>query len=1063
MLLLISCHLNILAQDKTVTGVVLDKTGETVIGASVLVKGTTNGTITDVDGNFTLKNVQEDAVLQVSFVGYKAQDVALKGQSNIKVTLEEDTEVLDEVVVIGYGSVKKSSLTGAVAKMDAKSIQDRPLARPETALQGQLAGVSVRSITGEPGADMQIRVRGAASVNANSDPLYVVDGVPMTTLSGINPSDIASIEVLKDAASSAIYGSRGSNGVVIVTTQKGKTGKAKVSFNASVGFQTLEKKIDMLNATEWMEFRTRWNDTQYLIDAKKKGVTNASILDDNATRLANLGVKAGTDDSYKYVLDERWFNYLSQDMRDSHTYTPTSEGLSLLDWQDEFYRTAMVQDYSLSVSGATDNVNYMFSGGYMNQEGLATGTGYERFSFRANVESKINKYISLGINLAPTYIVTDGSGKANGKDAQTHKALASTPVSELGVGYMTNVQPNERYGWADTNSSPIYTLESMIRQDRTLRMVGNAFLRITPFEDFRVELSAAANYLDLDGNTYTFSSASSKWSNGEGQNSGGAHTTSRIWNTLLQAVANYDHTFDKHGVSAMLGFSSEQSSLGYKTEQSFSSPFPNDAITGTFDGSKVKPKANTVTEQTPNKLLSTFGRLQYNYDERYMISGSLRFDGGSVFGANNKWGVFPAVSGGWLISNEKFFKNWDQKWLNTLKLRASYGVTGNNSISNTASYATLTSSIYGGAPGYYTNSLGNVDLGWEKTHSTDIAVDLGFLNNRIQLSLDWYTKNTTDLLYQVPVEGASGFSTIWDNLGDIHNEGFEIELNTHNLTGEFTWDTSFNMSYNKNEVKKIGTDNTPVYSGWSNNESNILTVGKAVNTYYMYDAIGVWKSQAEIDAYSAAHGGEPVTFEGTKIQPGDVRYRDVNNDGKFDKENDRDYLGSPTPKFVFGLTNRFTYKNFDLSVLLTAQTGGKIYGLLGRAIDRPNMGAKSNIMGHWRDAWWSEDEPGNGSVPYIFSTTTSSAIDSRWLYSSNYLRIKNLTFGYKLPINPKFVSYARVYLSIENLAKWDSYYGGYSPEAANVGSGPGGATALGLDYGGYPNARTFTFGINVNF
>ena len=1063
MLLLISCHLNILAQDKTVTGVVLDKTGETVIGASVLVKGTTNGTITDVDGNFTLKNVQEDAVLQVSFVGYKAQDVALKGQSNIKVTLEEDTEVLDEVVVIGYGSVKKSSLTGAVAKMDAKSIQDRPLARPETALQGQLAGVSVRSITGEPGADMQIRVRGAASVNANSDPLYVVDGVPMTTLSGINPSDIASIEVLKDAASSAIYGSRGSNGVVIVTTQKGKTGKAKVSFNASVGFQTLEKKIDMLNATEWMEFRTRWNDTQYLIDAKKKGVTNASILDDNATRLANLGVKAGTDDSYKYVLDERWFNYLGQDMRDSHTYTPTSEGLSLLDWQDEFYRTAMVQDYSLSVSGATDNVKYMFSGGYMNQEGLATGTGYERFSFRANVESKINKYISLGINLAPTYIVTDGSGKANGKDAQTHKALASTPVSELGVGYMTNVQPNERYGWADTNSSPIYTLESMIRQDRTLRMVGNAFLRITPFEDFRVELSAAANYLDLDGNTYTFSSASSKWSNGEGQNSGGAHTTSRIWNTLLQAVANYDHTFDKHGVSAMLGFSSEQSSLGYKTEQSFSSPFPNDAITGTFDGSKVKPKANTVTEQTPNKLLSTFGRLQYNYDERYMISGSLRFDGGSVFGANNKWGVFPAVSGGWLISNEKFFKNWDQKWLNTLKLRASYGVTGNNSISNTASYATLTSSIYGGAPGYYTNSLGNADLGWEKTHSTDIAVDLGFLNNRIQLSLDWYTKNTTDLLYQVPVEGASGFSTIWDNLGDIHNEGFEIELNTHNLTGEFTWDTSFNMSYNKNEVKKIGTDNTPVYSGWSNNESNILTVGKAVNTYYMYDAIGVWKSQAEIDAYSAAHGGEPVTFEGTKIQPGDVRYRDVNNDGKFDKENDRDYLGSPTPKFVFGLTNRFTYKNFDLSVLLTAQTGGKIYGLLGRAIDRPNMGAKSNVMGHWRDAWWSEDEPGNGSVPYIFSTTTSSAIDSRWLYSSNYLRIKNLTFGYKLPINPKFVSYARVYLSIENLAKWDSYYGGYSPEAANVGSGPGGATALGLDYGGYPNARTFTFGINVNF
>ena len=1043
MLLLISCHLNILAQGKIITGVILDKTGETVIGASVLVKGTTNGTITDVDGNFTLNNVQENAVLQVSFVGYKTQDIALKGQSNVKVTLEEDTEVLDEVVVIGYGSVKKSTLTGAVAKMDTKGIQDRPLARPETALQGQLAGVTVRTTTGEPGADMQIRVRGAASVNANSDPLYVVDGVPMTTLSGINPADIASIEVLKDAASAAIYGSRGSNGVVIVTTQKGKTGKPKVSFNASVCYQTLEKKIDLLSATEWMEFRTRWNDAYYLSEAQKKGITNASIRDDNATRLANVGVKAGTDNAYLYILDDRWFNYLSQDMRDSHTYTPTSESLSLLDWQDEVYRTAIVQDYSLNVSGATDNVSYLFSGGYMNQEGLATGTGYKRFSFRANVESKINKYLSIGMNLAPTYIVTDGSGRANGKDSQAHKTLSSAPVSEPGVGYMTYVQPNGRYGWADTTSSPSYILNTDISQNRTLRMVGNAFLRITPFQDFRVELSAAANYYDLDGNKYSFSSSGKGWAKGEGQSSSGSHSTSRIWNTLLQAVANYDHTFNKHGVSAMLGFSSEQSSLGYKTEQGFKAPFPNDAITGSFDGSKVAAGTNTVTEQTPNKLLSTFGRLQYNYDERYMLSGSLRFDGGSVFGVNNKWGVFPAISGGWIISNEKFFKNWDQKWWNTLKIRASYGVTGNNSISNTAAYATLTSSVYGGAAGYYTSSLGNADLGWEKTHSTDIAVDLGFLNNRIQLSLDWYTKNTTDLLYQVPVEGASGFSTIWDNLGDIHNEGFEIELNTHNLTGNFKWDTSFNMSYNKNEVKKLGTDNTPIYSGFSgSNYSNILTVGKAVNTYYMYDAIGVWKNQAEIDAYSAAHNGQPVTFEGKQIQPGDIRYRDVNNDGKYDKDNDRDYLGSPTPKFVFGMTNRFSYKNFDLSILLTAQTGGKIYGILGRAIDRPSMGAKSNIMGHWRDARWSEDEPGNGSVPYILSLTTGTTLDSRWLYSSNYLRIKNLTLGYKLPINPKFISYARVYLSIENLAKWDSYYGGYSPEAANVCSVSGGASSI---------------------
>lgn len=399
-------------QVKNVKGQVFDTKGESVIGASVLVKGTTNGTITDMDGNFILSNVSDDAILQVSFVGYVTQDVPVAGKSEIKVTLSEDTETLDEVVVIGYGSVKKSTLTGAVSKMNSNSIKDRPMARAESALQGQLAGVTVRTTTGEPGADLQIRVRGAASVNANSDPLYVVDGVPMTTLSGLNPSDIASIEVLKDAASSAIYGSRGSNGVVIVSTKKGKDGKAKVSFNASFGFQTLEKKLDVLSATEWMEFRTRWNDANYLALAKDKGITGASIKDDSATRLANLGIEAGSAKAFEVVNDDRWFNYLSQDMRDSHTYTYNPEELSLLDWQDEFFRNGIVQDYSLNVSGGTDNTSYLFSGGYMNQEGIVTGTDYERFSFRANVESKINNYVSMGINLAPTYIVTNGSGRA---------------------------------------------------------------------------------------------------------------------------------------------------------------------------------------------------------------------------------------------------------------------------------------------------------------------------------------------------------------------------------------------------------------------------------------------------------------------------------------------------------------------------------------------------------------------------------------------------------------------------------------------------------------------------
>lgn len=1058
--------LGLIAQNKKLSGTVLDKAGISIIGASVMQKGTTNGTVTDLDGRFTLNNVPDDAVIQVSYVGYKTVDIPVKGQTTLKVTLEENTEALEEVVVIGYGTVKKSTLTGAVAKMDAKAIENRPLARAENALQGQLAGVNVRNTTGQPGADIQIRVRGAASVNASSDPLYVVDGVPMTTLSGINPSDIASVEVLKDAASAAIYGSRGSNGVVLVTTKQGKNGKAKVSLNASYGLQTLEKKLDLLSATEWMELRTKWNDAYYLQAAKQKGVTNASIKDDNTTRLSNLGYAAGSSSAYNVILDDRWFNYMSDATKNAHTYTANPEQLSLLDWQDAFFRTAVVQDYNLSVSGGTENTNYLFSGGYMSQEGIALGTDYERFSFRANFESKINKYITIGADIAPTYIVQNGSGDADGKDSWVQQALYANPVSEPGVGYMINVKPNEYYKWASSTSSPTYNMEQNINQDRMMRLVGNAFVRITPFKDFRLELMGSANYYDLDSNNYRFTSTTPNWSVGEGKNSKGGHKTDRRWSTLLQALANYDHTFGVHGVSVMLGASTEQSNVGYATNQGFNPPFPNDAITGSFDGSKLTAGTNTVMEKTPNKLVSAFGRLQYNYDERYMFSGSLRYDGGSVFGSNNKWGAFPALSAGWMISNEKFFKNWNLPWWNTLKLRASYGVTGNNSISYTAAYPTLSSETYAGAPGYSARTLGNPDLGWEKTHSTDVAVDLGFLNNRIQLSLDWYTKNTSDLLYQVPVEGASGFTTIWDNLGDISNKGFEVELNTHNLTGDFSWNTSFNMSYSKNEVKSLGKDDTPVYSGFnSSNPSNVLMVGKPMNTFYMYDAIGVWKNQAEIDAYSAAHNGKTVTFEGKGIKPGDVRYRDLNNDGEFDKNNDRAFLGSPIPKCIFGMTNTFAYKNFDLSILMTAQTGGKIFGVIGRALDRPSMGARGNMMGHWKDAWWSEEEPGNGKVPYLLSSTTGGAMDSRWLYSSDYLRIKNLTLGYKLPINAKFISYARVYFSIENLAKWDHYYGGYSPEAANTASSsvPGGSDALGLDYGGYPIPRIYTLGININF
>jgi len=1056
------------AQGLTVKGKIVDSQGAALPGVSVKVQGTSTGTITNIDGIFTIVAPSSKSELVCSFIGMLPQTITVGNQLSPLITLKESAVALNEVVSIGYGSVKKSSLTGAVSKVKAENLGDRPIARVETALQGAMAGVDVRTTTGQPGQDIQIRVRGAASVNASSDPLYVVDGAPTNSLSGINPADISSIEVLKDAASASIYGSRGSNGVILVTTKSGKMGKSSkpvISFNANYGTQTLEKKLDVLSATEWMNFRVKYNDANYLQLAKTKGVTNASISDASALRMTNIGGTM-TAPNYTVVNDDRWFNYLSAATQSAHTYTASTDQLSLLDWQDQFFKPASTQEYNINVSGGNENTKYMFSGGYLNQDGIATGTGFSRMSLRANIESKINKWLTAGIILAPTYSTTKGGGLANGKDSKTHLTLASTPVSAPGVGYMTNVQPNILYPWAGSTSSTTYSMETNLSQAHTLLLNATSFVRIEPFKGLKIQTTGSTNYSNLDGETYTYSSTAGTWTAGEGVNSSGSHNTAtRIDNTLLQTVANYDNTFGKHSIGAMIGTSVEQGSIGYTTNQTFNKPFANDLIPESFDGSIVAVGTDQVVKLTPTRLMSYFGRLQYDYDGRYFATASVRRDGYSAFGTNNKWGTFPSFSGAWKISDETFFKNLDLNAINFLKLRASYGATGNCNISQTAAYPLLTAITYAGQTGYSISTSSNPDLGWEKANSTDYALDLGLFENRIQFSFDYYTKATTDLLYQVPVPGASGLSVQWANLGDISNKGFEIELNTKNLTGTFKWNTTFNLGYNENTVKRLGTTNTPVYSGFdATNTSNVLQVGLPMNTFYMYEAVGVWKTQAEIDAYKAAHNNVPVTFNGIAYKPGDIRYNDINNDGVITTA-DKAYLGSPTPKLTYGLTNTFQYKNFDLSVLITAQSGGKIFGILGRAIDRPGMGALSNVMGNWRNAWWSETEQGDGSTPYILSSTTGTTIDSRWLYSSDYIRIKNVSFGYRLPALPRVYSSARVYVSAENLAMFCKYRGGFSPEAANSGSSTaaGGGNSLGIDYGGYPTSRVFTMGINVTF
>ena len=1036
------------------SGKVVDSNGEPIIGASVIVKGTVIGVMTDIDGKFTIK-AQNGATLEVSCIGYVTKTVA--AAPGLTVVLEDDTKMLEETVVIGYGSVKKTDLTSAVASMDSKAIQDRPLARAEQALQGQLAGVSVQVISAEPGADPQIRVRGAASISAGNEPLYVIDGVPQSSMTGLNPNDIANIEVLKDAASAAIYGSRGSNGVVIVTTKSGQKGAPKVTFTANAGVSTLEKRMDVFSAVEWMEFAVRCMDATYLAMYPQ-----GSIADDNATRMKNLGLTGPQRTGGNAVnFDDRWFKYLSPEMQASHTYYDNGEELSLLDWQSYAYSPAAQQNYNVSISGATETTKYMFSLGYLDQDGLSPASNYKRLNLRTNVESKLNNWLKVGLNLAPSFVINTGAGQGNGKDSRAHHVLTSPPVSEPGVGYDTQYYPNVNYLWGGGGMRPKKYYEETAAHNHTMRLQASSFLRANPFEGFQVEASASATYANSNTNTFEANTmTNANWTLPEGSKSKAKHTTDYSINTLLQIVANYDRTFGKHNVSAMLGASSEVGNIGFGTTQEYTN-MPNDVITGTFVGSNstTSPtvKSSNVTEKTNTKLLSMFGRLSYSYDNRYMISASLRRDGYSRFGSQNKWGWFPSVSGGWNIANEGFFKDADLDWWNTFKLRASYGQTGNYGIPESAAYSTLTAGTYGGNLAYYAGAFGNTGLGWEKTHSTDVAIDLGFLGNRIQASIDWYTKTTTDLLYSVPVPSVFGTTSIYDNLGSVLNNGIELELNTENIsTKDFEWSTSFNMSYSKNKVLQLGDDTTEgnfVYTKQNYNVNQILRIGAPMYEFYNHKNIGVWMSQAEIDAYKAETGLTPKYY-GQNVVPGDPKYEDQNGDGNITND-DWTVLGDPAPRFVFGMTNRFSYKNFDASILFTAQAGGYIMGGFGRAVDRAHMGTQQNTLRHWQNAWWSEEEPGDGTLPYPL-TTHSYNIDSRFVYKSDYFRIKNLTLGYTVPFK-NFIQSLRVYASIENLLILDSYYLGYSPEASNQSG------FTGVDYGAYPSARTFSLGVNINF
>ncbi|MDZ7900406.1 MAG: TonB-dependent receptor [Arcicella sp.] len=997
---------------------------EVLPGVSVVIKGTTTGTVTNANGTFSIKVPNSKAILVLSSVGFTKQEVAINGQSQISVKMQIDEQSLSEVVVVGYGEVKRNNLTGAASSISSKEIEERPISRLEGALAGQLPGVDVRTNSGEPGGAIQIRVRGTGSINSSNDPLYVVDGVPVDDINGLNPSDVKSIDVLKDAASAAIYGSRGSNGVVIITTKRGNKGKLNIQFNTSKSFQRKEGEIDMMSPEQWIQQRKEGVDAAWVARgvALKK---NYKADDSQEFRAAELKIPV-TKPNTTLMYDPKW--------------AYGTDSLDYVDWNEAFFgNTGQLDNYSLAVSGGSENMNFSISGSFVDQKGIVRNTGYQRGTLRANFDAKINKFLRFGLTLAPSVEWLTGAGSVDGKDNTGMQAIQEPPISPLGVGYYAGAQPFPTYPWSGRYWSPIAQLERIEANGTRNRLNANSFININFTKSLSLKLLGGVDNNSSINDRWQPSNAIRDWSTlpypGYGSVSDRRETFG--FRYLGQATLNYSKKIKSHNIIGLLGYSIEATE-GSSSRQN-NSRFPND-WSNLFDQTTSTVSISSISADK-TALLSYFGRMMYDYKDKYLLSASLRRDGSSKFGADNQWGIFPAASVAWKVSQENFMQNLT--FIDDLKLRASYGVSGNNRIPSNAQFALLSTTNYplNGAilSGYAPGSFENRDLGWEKNTSYNAGIDFSILKGRIQTSIDYYSRTTTDLLLRAPVSSLTGFTTSWQNVGDILNKGLEISITAKNNFGGLGWVSVLNASYNTNEVLRIGYDNTPIASGFSGLTS-IIEVGQPLYSFKLYDAIGVYKDQADVDA------GPKMA----QTKPGDSKYRDVDGNGVIN-DKDRTIVGNPQAPYVFGFRNDFTYKRFTLSTLLNAQVGGKIYSMIGRSIDRPGMGYLYNKLAKWENRWKSADNPGDGMTPSI-TATTGSFYDTRWLYSSDYLRIKNINLGYNIP-KQKWFNSARVFISIENAFIWHKYSGGYTPEAANNEGG---------DYGGYPQSKSYSLGLNLN-
>jgi len=1039
-----------LAQGQMVKGKVVSATdGSQLAGVSVLVKGKTSGTTTDANGQYAIQ-VDKNQTLVFSYVGYKSHEQLVTGNT-LDVQLEEESHGLDEVVVVGYGQQKRGNITGAVTTMNTEKLTERPIPRVDQALVGQMAGVRVKQTTGNPGQGLSVQVRGVGSISAGNEPLYVLDGFPLSgatpnanggystgnPLDNINPNDIASIQVLKDASAAAIYGSRAANGVVIITTKKGKSGKPSINLNTYIGYNERSRKLDMLSATEWID-----RAVEMINDAWVKSGSGRTADQTTEQRRQILGL-SGNQVNTNLMIDDRWLQ-------------PGHPGLNFIDWQDEAFRKGLTQNYQLSASGGTDAVKYYVSGNYNRQEGMIIHQDFTSYAARANVEVKANDKLTFGVNLTPTYSIGNDPG-VEGKDNILHQLVSFSPVQEASFGLYPNVGDNAQYRWSTSANSPIGKLENILAISKKFRTVGSLFGEYQILDGLKFKSTVNLDHVDNTFKRYIPFTVTSSLDNRQAdltKRTSGAYNTYRRQTFVNENTLTYDKVIaDDHSLSALLGFSYNADKLDNATMSS-QNGYGSSAVTTLNYALGITGN----TTETKNVLLSYFGRLQYAYKDKYLVSASARRDGSSRFGANTKWGWFPSASVGWRVSREDFMQDISGT-LSDLKLRASWGKSGNYNIGDYSSLSLLGNYAYalGGqlVTGLAPSGIYNPDLTWEKSNTFDVGVDMGFLNNRITATVDYYDRKSTGLLLNVPISQITGFVSSLDNAGSVRNRGWEIEINSQNMTGgDFQWSTNLNVSHNSNKLLSLANGQSQLLIPSSFDISHsILRVGEPMYSIYVVRQDGIL-SQADIDNGTPLYGNQTA---------GDPKYFDYNEDGMID-ENDRMILGKPNPTYTWGITNTFRYKGFDLSVLVQGQWGGSIYSLFGRAVNRTGTGIVDNVIGSWRNRWRSPEDPGAGEV----GKTTGSfgrIKNTDWLYPSDYLRVRNITLGYDLGrIIPKTtLNGARIFITAENFFGSDKYDGGFNPEATNTNLSGSNQFPEAGDYGGLPIPKSLILGLNFTF